>query len=425
MKGFFSSKETKSKSRPDGRTYSCASCGLYQYVLSPRMESFGNFKKGILNLGEGPGEEEDKKGKQWQGKMGRALQRVYKKQGIDLFGDCLNINAVNCRPTNEKGGNRKPTDYEIACCRRRVIQIIEQYKPKVIVLLGGSALKTLLGHRWKKDLGGISKWRGCTIPDRDFRAWVCPVFHPSYVERQNEDSVTETIWEQDLERALGMMEVPFPKFPNEEKQIQIVQNKDEVSRVLRLLNQGSIPPDPQLMAFDIESTGLKPYDTSRHHISCISFCENPNHAYVIPAPKRRGHKKHLKDLLENLNIGKIAANMKFEDTWMNIIYGIHVTPWAWDTMQAAHILDNRPGITGLKFQTYVNFGIVDYDSEISGYLEAQDQKDGNSVNRIDELWASPEPRKKLMTYCGMDTIFTYKLALKQMKEMNFDPEELI
>ena len=77
MKGFFSSNEIKSIPLQNGKTTSCVSCGLHKFVLSPRMTPFGKFHKGILNLGEAPGETEDKRGKQWQGKSGRLLQRTY------------------------------------------------------------------------------------------------------------------------------------------------------------------------------------------------------------------------------------------------------------------------------------------------------------------------------------------------------------
>ena len=60
------------------------------------MAPYGNFKKKILNIGEAPAEFEDSKGIPWQGRTGRLLQEAYKKVGIDLFNDCLNINAVSC-----------------------------------------------------------------------------------------------------------------------------------------------------------------------------------------------------------------------------------------------------------------------------------------------------------------------------------------
>jgi hypothetical protein len=120
-----------------------------------------------------------------------------------------------------------------------------------------------------------------------------------------------------------------------------------------------------------------------------------------------------------LDIGKIAANMKFEDTWENIVNGIEVKSWIWDTMQVGHVLDNRPGITGLKLQVYTYFGVIDYDSEISSFLEG-DKKNANSVNRIMELVNSPEMFHKLKIYCGMDSLFEYRLALIQMEQMGVD-----
>ena len=61
--------------------------------------------------------------------------------------------------------------------------------------------------------------------------------------------------------------------------------------------------------------------------------------------------------------------------------------------------------------------MVDYASWISPYLEAKDKKNGNAVNHIDELVATEEGRRKLLTYCGMDAIFEYKLAMLQMKQL--------
>ena len=415
MEGFFTKKETQSDSRPDGRSYSCASCGLYQNKIHPRMAAFGNFKKGILNIGEAPGRQDDKVGRQWQSRMGKGLQQAFNPQGIDVFEDCLNINAVNCRPVNDKGDQRPPTAYEIACCRKRVLRIIKHHKPKVILLHGHSALQSIIGHRWKKKLGKFDKWRGWTIPDRDFNTWICPVFHPSYVEKMDSQECG-TVWQQDLTKAFSMLKEPLPDFPNEEKQVVLVTNRDAVTSTLKKLNMGALN-GPQLMAFDIETTGLKPYDKKNHRIVCTSFCDNPNLVYVVPELRRKDHKKALKELLENPKIGKIAANMKFEDTWENVMNGITVQNWTWDTMQAGHILDSRRGITSLKFQTYINFGVVDYDSEISSYLEG-DPKNANSVNKILNLTSTPEGLKKIMTYCGMDSLFEYRLAIQQMEQMN-------
>ena len=91
-KGFFTDRETQSKSHPGGQILSCAKCQLYQGAKSPKMQTFGEGQKDILCIGEAPGAHEDRKGKQWQGKAGRLLKTTLSGMGIDLFKDCLDIN---------------------------------------------------------------------------------------------------------------------------------------------------------------------------------------------------------------------------------------------------------------------------------------------------------------------------------------------
>lgn len=393
------------------RGQTCQTCGLYKNVLSPRMQPFGNFKKRILNIGEAPGEWEDKKGKQWQGKVGRLLQKTYQKFGIDLFDDCLNINSINCRPT-DKAGNRKPTDHEIACCKSKVLKLISDRKPRLIMVIGGTAIKSLIGNVWKKDLGGITKWRGWTIPDQTYNAWVCPVFHPSYVERS--DKEVETIWLQDLERALSMWKEPLPVKEDFESQVKILSTPSEIASELTNINMGQMGNElPNMLATDFETTGLKPHH-KKQKIKIISMCDNPHKAIVFQRPKSKRLLKMIKEIYENPKINKTAWNMKFEDTWARIKEGWKIKPWVFDPMLACHIEDNRHGITNLKIQTYRHFGIADYDSEIHPYLIAPNS---NDLNRIDELISKPDGLRKLQIYCGLDSLFEYRIAVRMMKEM--------
>jgi DNA polymerase len=366
------------------------------------MEPFGDGKLKILNLGEAPGEIEDRRGKQWQGKMGQALQKSYEKLGIDLFGDCVNINSANCRPTTKDGNNRAPTNDEIASCRSRVLQVIEQHKPHVIMLFGGSAVTSLIGHRWKKDLGGIFRWRGWTIPDRDFNAWLCPVFHPSFVERSEEE--VGTVWMQDLEHALSYVDKPLPKWTDERKQVEIIEDLS----VLETLD-GPV-------AFDYETSGLKSHDTSRHRIVSMSVSNRADHAYAFMFPQDKKNLSRVKRFLVG-GTGKIAQNMKFEHAWSYNMLGVEVKNWVFDTMLASHVLDNRPDICGLKLQVFLNFGVTDYDSEIAPYLSSVDKQNGNAVNRIDELVKTEAGKRKLLIYNGMDSLFEFRLAQLQMKRI--------
>ena len=401
MSGFFSIKETKSNTQPDNRTYSCVSCGLYKDCKTPKMKPFGKFKKGILNIGEAPGEMEDRGGKQWQGKSGQLLERTYKQLGIDLFEDCLNINACNCRPI-ESNENRTPTNYEIDCCRKSVLKIIEEYQPKIIILFGGSALYSLLGHRWKKNLEGIMKWRGFIIPDKDFKAWICPVFHPSFVDRGEKE--VEVIWKQDLTEAIKKLDEELPRYKKPE--IEMIENLSVLSKI-----------KSDIASFDYETTGIKPH-AAGHKIVCCSIADSENHVFVFPMPQTKIALQPFIHFLQS-NIGKIASNMKYEDTWTKVRLRTDVNNWIWDTMIAAHVLDNRSGITGLKFQTYINFGVIDYSSEISPYLHSTEQKNGNAMNQILKLTEQSTGMNKLLEYCAWDSIWEHRLAMKQMKIMNY------
>jgi len=395
-------KDTAPKKRSDGKSYTCDSCGLLKNCQSPRMRPHGNFNKGIMVIGEAPGEVEDEKGRPWQGPTGRLLSRFYRRLGIDLFEDCISLNAVNCRPRD----NRAPTNFEIECCRIQIVNnAIKRYNPKVIVLLGGVALQSVVGARWKRDLGGISKWRGFAIPDQDLKCWVCPTFHPSYISRMD-DGRADTIWIDDLTQTIELTDKDIPRF----KEPEIILS-DEVPR----FDQMKLP---DLTATDIETTGLKPHGPG-HRIVCASVAVSENKAYSFMMPQTpRGRKPYLWYLANNA-LGKMAHNMKFEDTWFRERLNAEINNWEWDSMLAAHTLDNRSGITSLKFQTYVNFGIADYDSEVYPFLRGTEWNNTNSHNTIMELVSTDEGKDKLLTYCGWDSVLEYRLAMQQIKQMNY------
>lgn len=403
MQGFFNKKETQSNSRPDGKIYSCASCGLIKNCQNPKMKASGNFKKGILNIGNQTTIIDDKKNKQWQTKEGKFLQSIYSELGIDLFDDCLNINAVNCVSLDNKKQNRLPNNYEIDCCRKSILKLIKKTQPKIIILFGNEALYSVIGKKWKKDFGTIKKWRGFSIPDQEHKAFLFPVFNPKYVMHSEKEVLT--VWKQDLNNAFSYLDAKFKKYkkPN-------INYINDLTPLKQIKNS--------LVAFDYETTGLKPH-AKGHRIVCASIAVDENNVFVFSIPKKRKELQPFIDILKNNQIGKMAHNMKFEDTWTNVRLKTEINYWAWDSMLAAHILDNRPEITGLKFQTYINFGIIDYSSEIEPYLKGIESKNGNSLNKILELYDNKVNEKKLLEYCALDSIFQYRLAMLQIKKIDY------
>lgn len=385
--------------------FSCQSCGLYKDALTTKMEPFGLFRKRILCCGEAPGAQEDKIGKPFQGKAGTRLQKEFNRLGYSLFGDCTCINSVNCRPPD----NRAPKPNELACCRMQVVNpTIARLNPHTIILLGGIAIESILGQYWKKDLGTVSRWRGLTIPDQTLQAWICPIFHPSYVERESTRPEVTTIFRQDLARALDTSTRKFPKLGNPRDQVTLLHTEDEICTVLDRIVDGR---EGDLIAFDYETSGLKP-QMEGHRVVCTSIATEKR-TYAFMGPTTDDEVYCWKRLLTS-KIKKVAHNLKFEDAWSKVIFGVDVRNWVWDSMLAAHVLDNRKGVTSLKFQTYLHFGVAGYDTAIEPYLEGIDKKCGNSTNRIDlaiqELGAN-----EVLMYCGLDSLFTRKLAIQQME----------
>jgi len=387
----------KYKDTTVGKKNSCISCGLFKDCNSPKMKPSGGFQKGIMNIGEFPNKTDDQENGYFLGK-GRILKRAYAKYGIDIEEDCININALSCYPGSKL--ENKKLNSSIDACRKFVFAAIEKYKPRVIVLFGDAALKSVIGHRWKKDLDNIHKWRGFIIPDQQINAFICPVLSPSFVYIADEEA--QTIFEQDIKRIAEETNGLFPTF---------VQPKIEVITDLTILNKVR-----GVCAFDYETTGIKPYNKEQK-IYCASIADKANHVFTFKMPKTKEGRKPFRQFLKNENILKVAQNMKFEDNWSNVKLKTPVAGWAWDTQIASHQMDNRIGITSLKFQSYIRFGIIDYDSEISPHLKA---KDSNSTNNLLDFVKTKENEEKVLTYCAMDSILEYRLMEYQTAQLGYD-----
>jgi len=79
-------------------------------------------------------------------------------------------------------------------------------------------------------------------------------------------------------------------------------------------------------------------------------------------------------------------------------------------MYWSHIFDNRTGITGLKFQAYVCFGIDAYDEDVAAYIKA---KDSNSLNKMIKFVSTKRGKDACLKYCAYDSILELRLALLQ------------
>ena len=101
----------------------------------------GNAEAELMFVGEGPGEKEDEKGKPFVGRpAGERLDKMIDKMGITRKQVYI-ANIVMCRPPD----NRKPKRGACEECSQFLRRQIDVIKPKVIVALGATAAKRLLG----------------------------------------------------------------------------------------------------------------------------------------------------------------------------------------------------------------------------------------------------------------------------------------
>ncbi len=110
----------------------------------------GNPNSKIMIIGEGPGANEDKEGLPFVGRAGQLLDKMLFSIKLDRKNVYI-TNVVNYRPPE----NRKPTDIEIARYLPFLTKHIEMINPKILILLGSTALNTIIGNQEV-----ISKARG-------------------------------------------------------------------------------------------------------------------------------------------------------------------------------------------------------------------------------------------------------------------------
>ena len=417
-KGFFKQNQLVSKKIKNGKsnTAHCGKCGLYRICTSPQMKPSGTNKLRFLSLAEAPGEGEDYKNEQFVKDVGQFHRRKLRGVGYHID-DGIKDYAIKCCPPEDKN----ITMTQIRCCRPKLRETIDYYKPHVILAMGEVALKALISHKFDKEIGSVGKWRGAMIPDREYQAWICPVFHPSYCLQKNTPEIAEKYYEEDLKHAMSLLDVPLPYhvFEDEESKIEILKHPKDINQYLKKLLYYD---DIRLTAYDYETTGLKPYREG-HRIRTCSISHGPDHAVAFPIVQSQTFIQLFERYLSSNEIHKIAANAKFERDWSYQNLGMPLHSVFFDTQIAAHHLDNRPGITSLEFQNYINFGIEPYDSEIKEYLKSKDvngkEGSGNDFNNIFKA-----DLRKLLIYNGMDSMTEFRLSLVQMDRMGIDYSHL-
>ena len=138
----------------------------------------GNINSPIMLIGEAPGQKEDELSKPFVGEAGSLLNKMLSAINLNRK-DLYITNVVNYRPPL----NRKPDSNEIKRYSEFLLEHVYIIKPKIIILLGSTAMEAFFGSNLK-----ISKergiWKEMLIKDKTFLTMV--TFHPAYLLRQND-----------------------------------------------------------------------------------------------------------------------------------------------------------------------------------------------------------------------------------------------
>ena len=169
----------------------CQDCPLWANATQTVFGA-GDPHARVMLVGEQPGDEEDKKGLPFVGPAGRLLDKALAAAGVDR--EHLYVtNAVKHFKWQLRGKRRlhkTPAQREIDACHQWIEGEIRAVKPHVIVALGATAAKALIGPQFK-----VTVQRGQFV-ESPLAPYVFATFHPSALLRLREDEEREAAFNQ-------------------------------------------------------------------------------------------------------------------------------------------------------------------------------------------------------------------------------------
>ncbi len=180
----------------------CRKCQLGS-LRTNAVPGEGNPDAQIFFIGEGPGAEEDARGRPFVGRAGQLLDKIIAAMKLKRS-DVFIGNILKCRPP----GNRDPKPDEIVSCLPYLQRQIEVITPSIIVALGAHAARTLLNTnkpigqlrgRFQEYVPGFGK-----APIK-----LMPTYHPAYLLRNYSHDNRRRVWE-DMKKVLAELGLPVP-----------------------------------------------------------------------------------------------------------------------------------------------------------------------------------------------------------------------
>ena len=135
----------------------------------------GDINSPLMIVGETPGYEEDRSGLSFQGEIGDLLKKMFLAININLE-SIYKTYSINFRPPDD----RKPTSTEIKRYSVFLKEHISIINPKIIVLMGSSAMEAITGIN-EKITAERGHWKEVILKNKTFPLMI--TFNPSYLIR--------------------------------------------------------------------------------------------------------------------------------------------------------------------------------------------------------------------------------------------------
>jgi uracil-DNA glycosylase family 4 len=319
------------------------------------VSDFGPTDADIMLVGEAPGKEEEACGRPFVGYSGKMLKQLLTHSGIN-FNACYVTNVVDVRPPGNRFSffyvekSRKTPSERLEKYWQVLRDKIERLQPKVVIPLGGEALRAIAGKR------SISEWRGTPMTYKGVP--VLPTYHPRYVMSQyNHHPIVELDLVKARKISLGTM-------PNDDDNVTLIL-KPTVQQVVEFLGTGDTAY-PRV-SFDIETLGkhvrcisVAKRMRSRYHALSIPFFQFPSSSFAdVSAGDKmisfsgqgetgssywgKSDERIVLDALATLladkEIEKVGQNsISFDGPLVEDEFGIYISNHHMDTMHAWHVV---------------------------------------------------------------------------------------
>ena len=157
---------------------SIENCNLKEHAKNTIIGD-GNINSPLMLIGETPGELEDSLGSTFQGEVGELLKKMLLAINIKID-DVYSAYSISYRPPED----RKPTSLEIKRYSIFLKEHISIIDPKIIILMGGTAMESLIGHK-NKISEERGKWKEIILGNKTYPFII--TYNPSYLIRYPEN----------------------------------------------------------------------------------------------------------------------------------------------------------------------------------------------------------------------------------------------